>query len=77
MGLLMTILGFFRMGKQLPRLRRTAAAPKIVRTRAGVSIPRPVALARTEPRRPGLATRRLTEAFFDPLPVDELAAWEQ
>ena len=30
-----------------------------------------------EPRRPGLAKGRLTEAFFEPLPEDELAAWQQ
>jgi hypothetical protein len=33
-----------------------------------------VPLAMDEPRRPGLAQRRLTEAFFEPLPADELAA---
>jgi prevent-host-death family protein len=28
------------------------------------------------PRRPGLAKGRITEAFFEPLPERELAAWE-
>ncbi len=28
-------------------------------------------------RRPSLATGRLTDAFFEPLPEDELAVWEQ
>jgi hypothetical protein len=29
------------------------------------------------PGRPGLARGRLTDAFFEPLPADELAAWQQ
>lgn len=29
------------------------------------------------PRRPGLANGRPTDAFFEPLPADELAAWQQ
>jgi prevent-host-death family protein len=28
------------------------------------------------PRRPGLVKGRLTESFFEPLPEDELKAWE-
>jgi hypothetical protein len=54
-----------------------AVGKKIVMTTAGGPVPRPVALAHKGPRRPGLAAGRLTEAFFDPLPADELAAWEQ
>jgi hypothetical protein len=74
----MTIVDYLRMGKQLARLRRRmAVGKKIVMTTAGGPVPRPVALAHKGPRRPGLAAGRLTEAFFDPLPADELAAWEQ
>jgi hypothetical protein len=62
-----TAVDFFRIGKQLLHLI----------ARAGVPVVRPVPLVREEPRRPELARGRLTEAFFDPLPVDELAAWEQ
>jgi hypothetical protein len=29
------------------------------------------------PRKPGLAKGRLTDAFFEPLPADELDAWQQ
>jgi antitoxin (DNA-binding transcriptional repressor) of toxin-antitoxin stability system len=70
----MTIVDYLRMGKQLSRLlRRMAAGKEIVMTKAGG----PVALAHKKPRRPGRAAGRLTGAFFDPLPADELAAWEQ
>ena len=29
-----------------------------------------------QPRRPGIAVGRVTEAFFEPLPPDEIEAWE-
>jgi hypothetical protein len=58
-------------------LRREPTGKKHLIARADVPVVRPVPLAREEPRRPGLARGRLTEAFFDPLPADELAAWEQ
>jgi hypothetical protein len=29
------------------------------------------------PRKPGLAEGRVTDAFFEPLPEDELAEWQQ
>jgi antitoxin (DNA-binding transcriptional repressor) of toxin-antitoxin stability system len=73
----MTAVDFFRIGKQLLRLlRREPTGKKHLIARAGVPVARPVPLAREEPRRPGLAGGRLTEAFFDPLPADELAAWK-
>lgn len=30
-----------------------------------------------EPRRPGLLSGKLSEAFFDPLPEEELELWEK
>jgi hypothetical protein len=42
--------------------------------KAGVPLTRLVPKA---PRRPSLARGRLTETFFEPLPADELAAWQQ
>jgi hypothetical protein len=36
-----------------------------------------VHLAWRQPRRPGLVVGQLTQEFFDPLPEDELAAWQQ
>lgn len=35
-----------------------------------------VALEPSEPRRPGLLKGFVTDAFFAPLPEEELAAWE-
>jgi hypothetical protein len=63
---------------QLSRLLRWAACEKTVIAVAGdESVARLVSPAQKEPRRPGLATGRLTGAFFEPLPADELAVWEQ
>ena len=57
--------------------RPVAGGEEIVIARTGVTVAGLVSHARQEPRRPGLAPGRLTEALFDPLPEDELAAWEQ
>jgi hypothetical protein len=62
----------------LAQLRRSLVARKDVilkwAERPGAG---PIPLAKDEPRWPGLAKGRLTEAFFEPLPPDELAAWWQ
>jgi antitoxin (DNA-binding transcriptional repressor) of toxin-antitoxin stability system len=74
----MTILDALRAWTGLLRfLRRTAVGEEIVITKAGVPIAHLLRLGGKEPRRPGLATGQVTEAFFEPLPVDELAAWQQ
>ena len=71
----MAILDVLRVWTRL--LRRAAVGEEIVITRAGVPTAHLLRLARKEPRRPGLATGRLTEAFFEPSPAEELAAWQQ
>ena len=58
-------------------LERVRAGEEVVIAKAGKPVARLVPLARKEPRRPGLVKGRLTEAFFEPLPDDELAAWGQ
>jgi prevent-host-death family protein len=58
-------------------LERVAAGEEVVIARAGRPVARLVPLKREEPRQPGLAKGRLTEAFFEPLPADELDAWQQ
>jgi hypothetical protein len=74
----MTVVDLLRLRKQLSRLLRWAACEKTVIAVAGdESVARLVSPAQKEPRRPGLAPSRLTEAFFDPVPADELAAWER
>ncbi len=56
-------------------LDRAEAGEEIVIARAGKPVVRLVPV-RSEPRRPGLAHGRVTEAFFEPLPDDDLDAWE-
>ena len=53
-----------------------AAGEEIVIARAGKPLARLMPLEKAEPRRPGLANGRVTEAFFEPLPEEELASWE-
>lgn len=53
-----------------------AAGEEIVIARAGKPLARLMPLEKVEPRRPGLAKGRVTEAFFEPLPEEELASWE-
>jgi prevent-host-death family protein len=58
-------------------LERVAAGEEVVIARAGKPVARLVPIAPEEPRKPGLAKGRLTDAFFEPLPADELEAWQQ
>ena len=58
-------------------LERVAAGEEVVIARAGHPVARLVPFDPKEPRKPGLAKGRLTEAFFEPLPPDELDAWQQ
>lgn len=53
-----------------------AAGEEIVIAKAGKPLARLVPLEQPQPRRPGLAKGRVTEAFFEPLPDDELERWE-
>jgi antitoxin (DNA-binding transcriptional repressor) of toxin-antitoxin stability system len=72
------IIDVLRARIQLSRLlRRAAAGEEIVITEAGMPVARRHYLAPKELRRPSLATGRLTQAFFEPLPADELAAWQK
>ena len=54
-----------------------AAGEEILIAKAGKPLARLVPLEQPEPRRPGLAKGRVTEAFAEPLPEEELARWEQ
>jgi prevent-host-death family protein len=58
-------------------LARVAAGEEVVIARAGRPVARLVPIDAQEPRKPGLAEGRLTNAFFEPLPADELDAWQQ
>jgi prevent-host-death family protein len=58
-------------------LERVAAGEEVVIARAGRPVARLVPINPMGPRKPGLAKGRLTDAFFEPLPADELDAWQQ
>jgi prevent-host-death family protein len=58
-------------------LERVAAGEEVVIARAGHPVARLVPINPNEPRKPGLAKGRLTDAFFEPLPADELDSWQQ
>jgi len=58
-------------------LDRALAGEEVIIAKAGKPLARLVPVAETEPRRPGLAKGRVTDAFFEPLPEVELAAWQQ
>jgi len=72
----MTTINIHEAKTQLSRLlERAQAGEEIVIAKAGQPIARLTPCGPPE-RRPGLATGRVTEAFFEPLPEDELAQWE-
>jgi prevent-host-death family protein len=60
-------------------LERAVRGEEVVIAKRGKPFVRLVPTAAKEPRQPGLAKGKgyLTDAFFEPLPDDELAAWGQ
>jgi prevent-host-death family protein len=55
-----------------------AAGEEIIIAKSGKPMARLVPIPALEPRKPGLLKgMKLADSFFDPLPDDELAAWEQ
>jgi prevent-host-death family protein len=74
----MTMVNVHAAKTHLSRLlERVAAGEEIVIAKAGRPVARLVPINREEPRKPGPAKGRLTDAFFEPLPADELDAWQQ
>jgi prevent-host-death family protein len=57
-------------------LDRAAAGEEIIIAKAGKPAARLVPVRSRRQRRPGLAQGRVTDAFFEPLPREELRAWE-
>ncbi len=57
-------------------LLRVHAGEEIIISKAGKPYARLVPLKKQAHRKPGIANGRVTDAFFDPLPDDELQAWE-
>lgn len=59
-------------------LEQAHAGQEIIVAKAGKPYARLMPLApQRGQRQPGRVTGRLSEAFFEPLPEDELRAWEQ
>lgn len=58
-------------------LDRVRAGEEIILAKAGKPYARLIPLQDREERRPGLATGRITEAFFQPLDEEDLSEWEQ
>ena len=58
-------------------LARAHGGEEILIAKAGQPYAKLVPLDQGEERRPGIAKGRVTDAFFDPLPEEELEAWER
>jgi prevent-host-death family protein len=58
-------------------LERVHAGEEIVIAKNGEPYARLVPLQQPKPREPGLLKGKIEESFFEPLPEEELAAWER
>jgi prevent-host-death family protein len=58
-------------------VERARAGEEIIIAKGGTPFARLVPLAPPTPRQPGLLTGEVEDAFFDPLPDEELDAWER
>ena len=58
-------------------IERVQAGEEIIIAKSGKPVARLVPLAPLPPRRPGLLTGKVEESFFEPLPDEELEAWER
>jgi prevent-host-death family protein len=56
-------------------LNRAHAGEEIIIAKAGEPYAKLVPLSPIKKRRPGIAQGVLTDAFFEPLPEEELEAW--
>ena len=57
-------------------LARVLAGEEVVIAKAGKPIARLTPIRPLEPRVPGIAKGKLTDAFFEPLPEEELERWQ-
>lgn len=58
-------------------LERVRAGEEIILAKSGKPYAKLVPLNKKRERVPGLVKGRLTKEFFEPLPADEIAAWEK
>ena len=72
-----TIVNVHEAKTHLSRLlERVRAGEEFILTKAGKPCARLVPLEPRKKRQPGLVKGRITDAFFEPLPEEELKAWE-
>ena len=57
-------------------LDRALRGEEVIISRSGRPLVRLVPIEDQTARKPGLAKGRVTDAFFEPLPDEELAGWE-
>jgi prevent-host-death family protein len=57
-------------------LEKVQAGEELIIAKRGKPIARLCPLIAPKPRTPGLLKGEVSDAFFEPLPEDELAAWE-
>lgn len=57
-------------------LAKVQAGEEVIIAKAGKPQARLVAIREGHERRPGIAQGAVTDAFFEPLPEEDLAAWE-
>ena len=73
----MTVVNIHEAKTQLSKLlERTLAGEEIIIAKAGVPVARLLPFEPVPERKPGRLAWRLPESFFEPLPEDELTAWE-
>ncbi|ETX01046.1 MAG: antitoxin [Candidatus Entotheonella factor] len=73
----MTIVDIHKAETQLETLiNRMLAGEAIVIAKSGQPVAHLMPIEAPQPRTPGIAKGRITNAFFEPLPEDELQAWE-
>ena len=58
-------------------LDRMLGGEEIIIARAGKPLARLLPVEERLPRTPGIARGKVTDAFFEPLPEEELQAWKQ
>ncbi|MBI3513452.1 MAG: type II toxin-antitoxin system Phd/YefM family antitoxin [Proteobacteria bacterium] len=58
-------------------LDRVAAGEEIIIAKAGTPIAKLVPVEGRQPRRPGFAKGEVGDEFFEPLPNEEIEAWER
>ncbi len=73
----MPVINLNEAKANLSRLVDAAAAgEEIIIAKAGKPVVRLAPVENLAPRQPGLAKGRVSDAFFEPLPEQELSAWE-